>query len=98
MMTGSACLPARSRLWDLITSTAPLHAGFDPIPPTSLDELGRVVSALQPRAQSWVDTDMPSRAALLRSCLTSTLAVAEAAATAATQPKGSCGGGIGEEL
>ena len=57
-----------------------------------------MIKQLQAHADDWAQTDAPARAALLRACLTSTLAVAEEGARAGTRHKGSFGTGIGEEL
>ena len=69
---------------------------FEPIPPST--NLDQVISDLHDRAQAWAKLNPTDRAALLRECISTTLEVAEEAATAATQYKGSSGGGIGEEL
>ena len=72
--------------------------GFEPIPPTSEAQLDATVAALQSKAAEWVGTSPQGRAALLRACLSTTLAVAEEAAAAGTDAKGSWGQGVGEEL
>lgn len=79
-------------------TTLPGNAGFEPIPPTSEADLDAAISALQTKAPEWAATPPAGRAALLRACLPTVLAVAEEAAAAATAAKGSYGQGIGEEL
>jgi acyl-CoA reductase-like NAD-dependent aldehyde dehydrogenase len=69
---------------------------FKPIPPST--NIDQVIAALNDKAQAWADLKPAERAALLRECITTTMDVAEEAATAATAYKGSFGGGIGEEL
>jgi acyl-CoA reductase-like NAD-dependent aldehyde dehydrogenase len=73
-------------------------AGFDALPPTPPKEVERIIRDLQSHASEWAALGMKARARLLRACIPTTLAVAEEAATAATDHKGSCGTGIGEEL
>jgi acyl-CoA reductase-like NAD-dependent aldehyde dehydrogenase len=69
---------------------------FEPIPPTA--DLDQVIASLHDNAKTWADLKPADRAALLRECITTTVEVAEEAASAATAYKGSFGGGIGEEL
>ncbi len=57
-----------------------------------------MIEHLVQHSQSWVDLDPWERAALLRECITTSLAVAEEAAEAQTRAKGSWGYGKGEEL
>ena len=64
-----------------------MPAGFEPIPPTSEAELDAIVGRLQAKAPEWAALPPAERAALLRSCLDTTLAVTEEAAAAATDAK-----------
>ncbi|KAL4447993.1 hypothetical protein ABPG75_005212 [Micractinium tetrahymenae] len=79
-------------------SPVQLPQGFTPQPPTSEAQLDAVVAALQAKAGEWVAMPPARRAALLRACLPTTVAVAPEAAAAGTAAKGSWGQGIGEEL
>ncbi|KAL4444976.1 hypothetical protein ABPG77_004026 [Micractinium sp. CCAP 211/92] len=84
--------------WRPQPSPVQLPQGFTPQPPTSEAQLDSILAALQAKSGEWAATPPAGRAALLRACLPTTLAVAPEAAAAGAAAKGSYGQGIGEEL
>lgn len=76
-----------------VTQPKPCLAGFEPIPATSEAELDAIIARLQAKAPEWAALPPAGRAALLRACLDTTLAVTEEAAAAATDAKVGCAAG-----